>query len=256
MTKKSTSSIPDRLEKAPLIEVIWQLQFEPENNAPVGDILPGVLFSALRTKHPNLQLQRLPSADIPAQMAQIDPNLRYMAKYRIAEPDTPFIFQVGERIITLNCRNPYAGWLAFKEKTLSLVEIIKNTHLVPTIQRHSLRYLNLLRLESAPNLSALQLSIKLGAFNIQNKPLQIRIELPDENCSHVVQIATPAQMMLTEGQLEGSIVDIETFSNETSKNWNGFSEQIECLHNRSKTLFFNEILTKEAVQKMEPVYPK
>lgn len=246
--------IPKRLKKEPLVEAIWQVQFEPSAGTPIGDLLPGVLFTALRSEHPNLQLKRLPSADIPAQMVQIDSNLRHMAKYRMEEPDSPFMFQVGDSIITLNCRRPYAGWAAFKGKILSLVEIVRNSCLVPAPLRHSLRYIDLLTLEPAPDLSSLQLSLTLGAFDIRARPLQTRVELLDGNCTHVVQVATPAQVWFPEGMKEGSIVDLETFSTESLKDWDAIATQIDHMHERSKVLFFENILTANAVEQMDPEY--
>lgn len=246
--------IPKRLKKEPLIEAIWQVQFEPATGAPIGDLLPGILFTALRNEHPNLQLQRLLSADIPAQMAQIDPNLRHIAKYRMEEQNSPFMYQVGDRIISLNCRRPYVGWATFKKKILSLVQIIESSRLVPAPLRHSLRYIDFLTLEPAPDLSSLQLSLKLGAFDIQALPLQARVELLDGTCIHIVQVATPAQVGFPEGMKEGSIVDLETFSTENPKGWNDITKQINHLHERSKALFFESILTTQAIEMLDPEY--
>ncbi len=145
------NKIPTRLNKEPLIEAIWQAQFEPKDGLPVGDLLPGILYSALKVDHPNLQLHRLPTADIPAPVAQIDPSLRFSAKYRMEEPGSPFLFQVGDRIVTMNCRKPYAGWSAFKERMLKLINVIESSGLVPTPRRHSLRYIDLLCLDQAPS---------------------------------------------------------------------------------------------------------
>lgn len=246
--------IPKRLKNEPLIEAIWQVQFESTSGAPLGDLLPGVLFSVLRSQYEGLQLQRLPSADIPAQMAQIDPNLRLMAKYRIEEPNSPFMFQVGDRVITLNCRRPYVGWTTFKEQILALAEIIQSSGLVAAPLRHSLRYIDLITLEPAPSISFLRMSMKLGQFDIQNKPMQTRIEILDGTCTHVVQIATPAQVQFPEGMKEGAIVDLETFFSENLKNWNEIAMQIDHLHERSKVLFFESILTEKAIDQMEPEY--
>lgn len=245
---------PKRLKKEPLIEVIWQVQFEPAAGTPIGDLLPGILFTELRKEFTNLRLQRLPSADIPAQLAAIDPNLRHMAKYRMEQPDSPFMFQTGDRIITLNCRRPYAGWATFKAKILSLVKMIESSRLVPVPLRHSLRYIDLLTLEPTPHLSSLQLSVNLGTFNIQARPLQMRVELLDGTCTHVVQVATPAKVELPEGMKEGSIVDLETFSNESPGGWDTIATQIDHMHERSKALFFKNILTRKAVDLMEPEY--
>jgi uncharacterized protein (TIGR04255 family) len=243
--------IPKRLNKEPLIEAIWQAQFEPREGLPVGDLLPGILYSAL---NPNLQLHRLPTADIPAPVAQIDPNLRFTAKYRMEEPGSPFLFQVGDRIVTMNCRKPYSGWAVFKEHILELLGVVEGSGLVPIPLRHSLRYIDLLTLDPAPDLKALQVQFQIGQWGLQNRPLQMRVELPDEGCNHVVQIATPAEANLPEGKLQGSVIDLETLPSAPPGNWQDVRTQIDQIHDRSKAVFYQQLLTADAISLMEPEY--
>lgn len=248
------NQIPKRLNKEPLIEAIWQAQFEPMEGLPVGDLLPGILYPALKVDYPNLQLHRLPTADIPAPVAQIDPNLRFTAKYRMEELGSPFLFQVGDRIVTMNCRKPYAGWAVFKERTLKLLEVIEGSGLVPVPLRHSLRYINLLTLNPAPDLKALQAHFQIGQWGLQNRALQMRVELPDEGCHHVVQIATPAEANLPEGKLQGSVIDLETLSSAPPGSWQDVRTQIDQIHDRSKAVFYQQLLTADAIALMEPEY--
>lgn len=248
------NQIPKRLNKEPLIEAIWQVQFEPKEGLPVGDLLLGILYSALKVEYPNLQLHRLPTADIPAPVAQFDPNLRFSAKYRMEEPGTPFMFQVGDRIVTMNCRKPYSGWSVFKEKILELLEVIESSGLVPVPLRHSLRYIDLLILDPAPDLKALQVQFQIGQWSLQNLPLQMRVEVPDEECNHVVQIATPAEANLPEGKIQGSVIDLETFSSSRPDSWQDVRTQIDQIHDRSKAVFYQHLLTAEAIALMEPEY--
>jgi uncharacterized protein (TIGR04255 family) len=248
------NQIPKRLNKEPLIEAIWQGQFEPKEGLPVGDLLPGILYSALRVDYPNLQLHRLPTADIPAPVAQFDPNLRFSAKYRMEEPGSPFLFQVGDRIVTMNCRKPYAGWSAFKERILKLLDVIESSGLVPVPGRHSLRYIDLLTLDPAPDLKALQVQFQIGQWSLQNRPLQMRVEIPDGDCNHVIQIATPAEANLPEGKLQGSVIDLETFSSSQPSSWQDVRAQIDQIHDRSKAVFYQQLLTADAIALMEPEY--
>ncbi len=248
------NQIPKRLNKEPLIEAIWQAQFEPKDGLPVGDLLPGVLYSTLKVDYPNLQLHRLPTADIPAPVAQLDPNLRFSAKYRMEEPGSPFLFQVGDRTVTMNCRKPYAGWSAFKERILKLLDVIESSGLVPIPGRHSLRYIDLLILDPAPDLKALQVQFKIGQWSLQKLPLQMRVEVPDNECSHVVQIATPAEANLPEGKIQGSVIDLETFSKSMPSSWQDVRTQIDLIHDRSKAVFYQQLLTAEAITLMEPEY--
>jgi len=248
------NQIHKRLNKEPLIEAIWQAQFEPKEGLPVGDLLPGILYSALKVDYPNLQLHRLPVADIPAPVAQFDPNLRFSAKYRMEDPGSPFLFQVGDRIVTMNCRKPYAGWSAFKERILKLLEVIESSDLVPTPMRHSLRYIDLLILDPVPDLKALQVQFQIGQWILQNRPLQMRVEIPDGDCNHVIQIATPAEANLPEGKLQGSVIDLETFSSSQPSSWQDVHAQIDQIHDRSKAIFYQQLLTADAIALMEPEY--
>ncbi|MBU2802683.1 MAG: TIGR04255 family protein [Acidithiobacillus caldus] len=243
--------LPRRLKKEPLIEAIWQAQFEGEQG--IGDVLPGILFTALKKSHSTLQLRRLPSADIPAPIAQIDPNLRFAPKMLMEEPGGSFIWQVGDRVITLNCRKPYTGWASFKEAIVDLTQIVENSGLIPNPQRHSLRYIDLLQDELATDLTALRLALKLGDREIRDR-VQMRLELPDAECLHVVQIATAAQANLAGEQMTGSIIDLETLPANTPGNWDNLRAQLDLLHDHSKALFFRQILTIETIRKLEPEY--
>jgi uncharacterized protein (TIGR04255 family) len=243
--------LPKRLKKEPLIEVIWQAQFDGDQG--IGDVLPGILFSELRKSRPTLQLRRLPSADIPAPLAQVDPNLRYVAKMLMEEPGGSFIWQVGDRVITLNCRKPYVGWDKFKETVVALTQIVESSGLIPNPQRHSLRYIDLLKDDLATDLAALRLALELGDHQIRDR-VQMRLEIPDAECLQVVQIATAAQANLAGEQMTGSIIDLETLPANTPDNWDTLRAQLDLLHEHSKALFFRQILTEETIQKLEPEY--
>lgn len=248
------NKLPKRLRLEPLIEVIWQLQFEPKPETSVGDLLPGVLYAELKASHPAIQLHPLPIAGIPAAIVQGDPNLRYVAKYRLEEPGSPVLYQVGDRLLTINCRSPYVGWDQFEEKLLSLVAIVENSGLVPTPLRHSLRYIDLLTLKAPPDLGALQITLEVGQQSMVRQSVQMRMEIPDEAFTHVVQIATPAEASLPEGLTGGTIVDLETFGNEPPKDWSDIRAQLGPLHQRSKAMFFQNLLTAEAISQLDPEY--
>lgn len=245
------NKIPKRLKKEPLIEAIWQVQFE---SAGAGDALPGLLYAKLRKDYPGIQLHRLPTADIPAIVAQMDPNLRFAAKVRLESSEASFLWQVGDRVATLNCRRPYTGWTSFKKAILDLIQSIEESSLVPEPQRHSLRYIDLLTLDEPPDLSALQISMQLGQYQIKKLPLQTRVELPDRDCAHVVQVATPAQVQLPEGVRVGSVIDLETYIDKPIENWEQVRNQLDLLHDRSKHLFFEHLLTPQAIAALDPEY--
>jgi uncharacterized protein (TIGR04255 family) len=245
------NALPKRLRKEPIIEAIWQAQFEAGQG--IGDVLPGILFTELRKNHPALQLRRLPAADIPAAIAQIDPNLRFTPKMLMEEPGGSFIWQVGDRVITLNCRRPYVGWARFKDAVLALSSIVESSRLIAQLQRHSLRYIDLLTEELADDLSVLRVAMNLGDLTIRNR-VQMRVEVPDDDYLHVVQIATAAQVNISGSQLTGTIVDLETSPAIPTGDWSAVRAQLDELHDHSKALFFRQILTEESIVKLDPEY--
>lgn len=246
-----TNPLPKRLRKEPLIEAIWQAQFEGIEG--IGELLPGILFTELKKSHPSLQPKRLPTADIPAPIAQVDPKLRITAKVLMEEVDGPFVWQVGDRIVTLNCRKPYVGWDKFKEAVVNLTRIVEHSGLISTLERHSLRYIDLLRDELATDLGTLRLELKLGDHEIRDR-VQMRLEIPDAECLHVVQLATRMRTNLPEGSVTGTIIDLETLPKGSPGDWDTVRAQLDRLHERSKALFFEQILTQETIQKLEPEY--
>ncbi|QUV95429.1 TIGR04255 family protein [Chloracidobacterium aggregatum] len=243
--------LPKRLRKEPLIEVLWQLQFQ--GNQGVGDLLSGILFSQLKKEHPQIEWRRLAAADIPAPIAQSDPNLRFAPKMLMEAPHTPFIWQIGNRVLTLNCCKPYVGWDRFKEAVLALTHIVEDSGLLPNPQRHSLRYIDFLQGELAANLSALKLSLRLGDFDI-NGDIQLRLEIPDGEYRHVVQVATPMPLNLPGENSTGTIIDLETLPANAPADCEALRAQLDHLHDHLKSLFFRQVLTEATIQKLEPEY--
>ena len=107
--------------------------------------------------------------------------------------------------------------------------------------------------ELANDLSVLRVAMRVGDRAITNR-VQMRVEIPDADYLHVVQIATAAQVNLSGSQLTGTVVDLETFPSNPTGDWSSVREQLNELHDRSKSLFFRQILTEESVLKLDPEY--
>ena len=187
------NSIPIRLKKEHLIGAIWQVQFD---SPAAGDALPRLLYASLRKQYPEVRLQRLPAASILPIVAGTEPSVQLAAKVRLDAPQAAFIWQIGDRVATVSCRKPYAGWSRFKACILDLIQTMEESGLVPSPQRHSLRYMDLLALDEASDLSALPL---------------------------------------------------ETLSRENAVSWSQVRDQLDLLHDRSKRLFLEHLLTDQAL---------
>lgn len=248
------SIIPKRLKKEPLIETIWQLQFDSPN---AGEVLPGLLFTNLQKQYPNLQIERLPAAEIPSVIGQIDPNLRFAAKVRIRDTKSPLVWQVGDRVLTVNCGKPYIGWDNFFKNIDFVIKLIEESRLITGPMNHSLRYIDLITLDKAPDLSSIQLEVKIGSYSVKNLPLQIRVEIPRENdrkITHILQVFAPAQVHIHNVAENGTLIDIETTVVEQPTKWEDLRSDLAVLHNEAKQFFFEHILSKETIEKLEPEY--
>ena len=73
---------------------------------------------------------------------------------------------------------------------------------------------------------------------------------------HIINIASPAEVKLTTGELfSGVLVDIDTiFKPSINDFWAGFDDLLEKAHKLSKDWFFNNILKDETIERLEPEY--
>jgi uncharacterized protein (TIGR04255 family) len=239
------------LKSDPLVEVIWQLQFDPPPNQSVGDALLGALFVELRKNKPNLTVQRLPAADLPSQIAQLDPNVRFAVKFRMEDPDGPYLFQVGDRVVTLNCKKPYSGWSSFKKEILAFIKVLEKSMMIGNPARHSIRYINLFESDADPDISPLNVRLSIGKHKIK-KSVNIKTNIDEGGAvSHAIIIASPVELRLSEGKGQGAIADLETINKHNPRDWGDVLSQIDLLHDGAKKLFFEQILTKVTVNKLK-----
>ncbi|MBA2226665.1 TIGR04255 family protein [Thermogemmata fonticola] len=249
----SLPPIPRRLRREPLIEAIWQAVFE---KLPVpGDFLAGILYAELCQGRQDWQSQRLPTADIPAAVAEQNPHLRYAAKYRIEVPGEPVLYQVGDRIVSVHCLRPYIGWSAFREKIGRVQEALAKTGSIPGPARHILRYPDFVPLKEMPDLSGLQVQLAIGQQVIRGEPLELRVELAYQGHVHTLRVVTQARVRLGEGtdKQEGTVVDLETRA-DCSQDWSRIAEQLDGMHQASKALFFQQLFQPEMIARWEPEY--
>jgi uncharacterized protein (TIGR04255 family) len=213
--------------------------------------------------HPALRLKRLPAADIPEQVARcFEPNWMYTPIVQMMSEGDSFLFQIGARIITINCRKPYSGWDAFKAQIEQMINIIDESktikELVGQPKSHSLRYLDFLTLGDPPDLSVLKFSFKICDKDIQKCPIQMKVELAEDGFKHIVQVIAPAELMSQPGsntRRKGVAIDLETFNDVNQPmSWNDVRSQIDSLHDKSKSLFFEKLLTKEAIDRLGPEF--
>ncbi len=243
--------IPVKLKKEPLLEAVWEIRFASTKRS-VSDLLPGLIYNALSDKYPNIV--RLPAADIPAPITEQDPNLRYVPKIRL-EGDNRSV-QIGEHVLSLSNRRPYLGWKLFSADIRKLISVVRETTLIDKLERFSMKYIDIIELNYPPDLSCLNIELKLGGHEINTRPVQLRTEIKDDNLVHIVQIVSPAEAVLPKNsrKFTGVLLDIDTIIPiQDNKSWDEIENSLDMVHSASKRMFFG-LLTPETIEKLEPAY--
>jgi len=249
--KAMKNRIPVRLKKEPLIEAVWEIRFTSAKPS-VADLLPGLVFKALPDKYPNIV--RLPSADIPAPIVEHDPKLRYVPKIRLEGGDQAV--QIGEHVVSLSCRRPYSGWKTFSEDIRTVIKIVRDTGLIDRLERFSLKYIDLIELDQPPSLSCLNLELKMGGYEIDTRPVQLRTEIKEGDLIHIIQIVSPAEASIPgkPDRVSGVLLDIDSIRPmKKNESWPDVDSHLDDVHLSSKKMFFG-LLTPETIDNLEPEY--
>lgn len=244
--------LPKKLRHEPLLEVIWHLDFEATDFD--ADVLVGLLYGKLSEGENQCRVRRLPGAEIPLPLAQRDPNLGQVARYRLQCEGSPVVYQVGSCTVSVNCGRPYIGWTEFREYILELVTWLRETRLVAP-QYHALRYIDLIPREQMPDPGGLQLKLALGTCEIRTQPFRFETELSYDEYNHKVCILWPAEVTREDREtLDGTLIDLEAV-NVCKAGWDDIrSDVIDNLHDALNGFFFLNLLTKDTLDRLGPEY--
>jgi len=248
----ASEKLPTRLGIEPLIEALWELRFKPRHDAAAA-VLIGRLLSAFGSSES--VPQRLPAADLPLQMRDMSPDLRYAVTLRFW--NGRFFISVGERSVVLSCPRPYVGWKAFKAQIEALAVEVRRSDVVENCERMSLKYIDIVELGDKPALEWLDADIRLGEHRVQGQATALRTELVSEDCIHLVQVGLPTEAKAVSGEMaKGVMVDVDsvvTNNHESAKFWDSLPTALESVHGSNKKLFFS-LLTKETLKALKPEY--
>ncbi|HAF49801.1 MAG TPA: hypothetical protein DCL04_01650, partial [Synergistaceae bacterium] len=102
----------------------------------------------------------------------------------------------------------------------------------------------------------LNLTLKLGEYEINTRPVELRTEIEEDDLIHFVQITSPAEVVIPKegGRLKGVLLDIDTIRLLAEKgSWHDINEHLDDVHMACKKMFFS-LLKPETIGKLEPEY--
>lgn len=249
----ASNDLPVKLKKEPLIEAVFEIRFN--SSSPISNILPGLLFSKLTFQ--DKKLDRLGAAELPAQLREADPNLQFAPLLKV-NWNQSFIL-VGDRSFGLGCNFPYQGWHSFKQAILEASAVLRDSGFVDSIQRYSLKYVDLVERNSlSDQLASINFSIEVGGHHIKHENTQLRVEIPREDLLHVVQVISNVTAVSANGiKRYGVVVDVDTHADAASLKiddfWTHLSSNLDAIHLANKKMFF-DCLTPQTLTELEPIY--
>lgn len=233
--------VPLRLQRDPIVEAIFEIRFEP-SRAPVSEILPGMLFAAFGEQFPSVD--RLPLAQLPRELQQQDPDLKYQARTRLAGKQ--FALMVGDNVVAVNCLIPYVGWSSFKPLILAVLSFISRSQLIGTVERYSLKYVNVLEAEITDlksQFAYLDFGGTLGSQQLEQQMLFLRTEFQRERFASVIELAAGARVVPLNGKpITGLVLSIDTVCrSQAAELLVAQDKLVEEIRQEEKRIFFDLI---------------
>ena len=249
----TAQTLPKKLNKEPLVDAVFEIRFSSSTVA--SNVLPGFFFAKLGTKE--WLVDPLPVAQVPSQIRSLDPNLRYQPLMRIHWDN--FVIMIGDTALAVGCKMPYLGWIKFSERIAKVVELLMDTKIVQTIERYSLKYVDMVDGENlAKQIQRINMDIRVGSHTVREETFTVRLEIPHDNVINVIQVAAPATATMPDGQVrKGALVDIDTICNYQTSDLSKFTDELptrlDAIHTENKKMFF-DCLRQETVEYLEPIY--
>ena len=226
--------LPSRIEKCPLIDALIEFRFEA---AIAKSAVFGVIYNLIRNDYRG-NVINLPILQIPEQIREVDPNLKFKPLYRI-EGDK-FIIQIGYDVLSISSKMPYVGWPEFSQHSLSLINKIIQEGIIKRVSRLGHRYINFFRGDIT---NSLTMSFSMTEKYVSEN-LLIRTDVRDGNFMNTLQFANNANYRPNPNTSEivGSLIDIDT-SREYSDNFfiENREQEISMAHECEKKIILCSI---------------
>jgi uncharacterized protein (TIGR04255 family) len=237
--------IPKKLNTSPINEAIFEIRYD--GNFP-GEALYGILFEVFG-QFPNKDMAELPIMQIPKQIRDNDPNLRYQALYRVA--NDKFALSIGSHSIVFSSLRPYCGWDAWSHFFNPIIETIKTRNVIKAVERIGIRYFNLFDGNIFDHINA---GLTLDGTPITTSPSSFFTEFNQGKIHTNLNVGNAA---ITNGnQTNQSLIDIDcicTFSCDDVTFFSSYKNAIEETHEVNERVFFG-LLKEDILSTFKPEY--
>lgn len=221
--------LPFKLGLNPIAEAIVEIRFE--SNIPKEAVF-GVVYNTFKDKYP--KIQELPPAQIPLQIRETDPQLRFAPLHRLEGVDGSAL-QVNPNAISLVVPN-YSSWSEFSQMAISIYQDLKAQELFGKLLRVSVRYVNVFENMSIAEKS--RFSYCVGNRDVCLDNVQFTARLPFDHGFVVMKLLDTIDFVVQNKPSNGSIIDIDSVMSLDTVGMS-FQDGLEKVHSEAKAAFFD-----------------
>jgi uncharacterized protein (TIGR04255 family) len=248
MSTEEGNALPERINPDAILEALVEFRFEH------SDLPELVLGRLLDTQLWESYMQvRLPAADIPQPIREVDVNLRYQPLIELRKSDNARVVKIGGHVVSYHVIGQYPGWATFRTEIEEVLREVMTKLKSPQFSRIGLRYINAVRAEEhyVRGLIDTNIVIKVGDRTLTES---VNVNYTrTQGTSHVVtvRVATPD---LVTGNIQGGYsllcdIDVGSKGGTPITDYDGAIAWIGEAHTLEKSEFFS-ILPKNIIDKL------
>ncbi|MCK5741688.1 MAG: TIGR04255 family protein [Chlorobi bacterium] len=239
-------SLPDKIEKCPITEAIFELRFT--SDFP-DEAIFGIIYAEVKDDFKEGH-ESLPILQLPEKVRAQDPGLMYKAHHRLAKGN--MVLNIGPRVLSFANSDIYTGWAEWSKFFNTILNKIEKTNVLTNIERIGLRYINIF---SDNIFDKVKLEVKIDNKILSDESTNLRTEIIDGQYINILQVGNSLNITKNNQDISGSIIDIDCIYNveNTTEFLSDRSDIIEGLHNNEKKLFFS-ILKESFLEELKPTY--
>jgi uncharacterized protein (TIGR04255 family) len=243
--------IPRKLAKEPIAEVVTEMRFASAVSAKTS-VMPGLIFGRFAPDYPEIQ-QNPVSAMGMLQDAGDSEQFAFLPTHRFIGSQGMIVLTPRSVLLhTVNAR--YPGWGEFRSRAQEVFSFVCDTQAFGAIDRVSIRYTNILNVDSAEDSLAYTTAVvSLAGQQIKKERVHLRVEFNRENLTGIVQLGARVEPLANLGLKPGSLLDVDVIANGPFENLQAALASLDTAHDYEKELFFS-LVEQEHLETYEPQY--
>lgn len=239
---RANARIPSKISPCPIIDSIFELRFE--TSLP-DEAVFGYMYSKISEKCTTWT--QLPIVNLPKDLRNQDPNLRYAPHYQCKVGD--FVYKIGPNVIAVTNPGDYKGWKIFSEEVKWFYERVIDSAFIKSFSRIGFRCVNyfdrnvfdLIDGSTGISFEGYSLLENSHVLSLQKGEYFVRIALMNN-----------AKVQVESNVLVGGLFDIDVSLN-TGLKFDDILTQTDSVHGMLKEIFFST-LKEDVVNGLNPEY--